>query len=250
MNRILVGCAGWSLRKELAEFFPSDGTHLERYSKRFNAVEINSSFYRPHRHSTYVRWADSVPEGFRFAVKMPKQITHLKRLNGAEAEVEQFLSEINGLSEKLGAVLVQLPPSLAFQQAAASLFFHQLRAELAAPIACEPRHRSWFDPAADALFAQTGISRVAADPPIVPAASQPGGGRIAYFRWHGSPRIYYSSYDDETLRELAGRLLQAAGTTGDVWCIFDNTAEGEATRNAMQLIQHLRGSGTGMVRYD
>lgn len=248
MKKVLVGCAGWSLRKELAEFFPRDGTHLERYAQRFNAVEINSSFYRPHRHSTYVRWAESVPPGFRFAVKMPKQITHLKRLVDADAEVERFRSEISGLGEKLGAVLVQLPPSLAFQQHTAEQFFRHFRATLAAPLACEPRHRSWFEPAAEEFLATSGISRVAADPAVVPAASQPGGdGPIAYFRWHGSPRIYYSSYDDATLRELSARLLEAADTVDVTWCIFDNTAEGEALRNAIQLGQLLRGSGTDVV---
>ena len=177
MKTIYLGCAGWSLRKELAEFFPAGGTHLDRYAQRFNAVEIYSSFYRPHRHATYVRWAASVPAGFRFAIKIPKQITHRKRLADAEAEVDQFLSEISGLGESLGVVLVQLPPSLAFQQKAAEPFFRYLRARLAVPIACEPRHRSWFDPAAETPLIETGISRVAADPAAVPAAAQPGGDR-------------------------------------------------------------------------
>lgn len=243
MKKILVGCAGWSLRKELAEFFPAAGTHLERYAKRFSAVEINSSFYRAHRHTTYVRWGDSTPQHFRFAVKMPKQITHLKRLVDAESEVDQFASEISGLGEKLGVVLVQLPPSLAFRQLAAEPFFDALSAKIAAPIVCEPRHRSWFAMAADALFAKTGVSRVAADPAIVPAASEPGGSeRVAYFRWHGSPRIYYSSYDDETLRKLSDRLLHTAERADETWCIFDNTAEGEAVRNAIQLGDLLRGA--------
>lgn len=241
MTEIFVGCAGWSLRKELADWFPSTGTHLERYSNRFNAVEINSSFYRPHRQSTYVRWAESTPESFRFAVKMPKQITHLKRLVDVDEQVDQFLSETSGLGDKLGMILVQLPPSLALEPLVAESFFTQLRRKCAAPISCEPRHRTWFEPMADELFVEKEISRVAADPAIVPAAADPGGcDRVVYFRWHGSPRIYYSTYDDDVLRKLSTRLVATAKQADDVWCIFDNTAEGEATRNAIRLNELLR----------
>jgi uncharacterized protein YecE (DUF72 family) len=70
---IFIGCAGWSLGREYWPQFPAEGTHLQRYAARFNGAEINSSFYRPHRRQTYERWADSVPEGFRFSVKVPKQ---------------------------------------------------------------------------------------------------------------------------------------------------------------------------------
>ena len=79
-----VGCAGWALPKEHAGRFPGGGTHLARYAGRLPAVEINSSFYRPHRPATYARWAASVPEDFRFAVKVPKDATHARRLVNAE----------------------------------------------------------------------------------------------------------------------------------------------------------------------
>ena len=241
MTEIFVGCAGWNLRKEWAADFPGAGTHLNRYAQRFNAVELNSSFYRSHRHTSYVKWADSTPANFRFAVKTPKQITHLKRLSDVEPLVEAFVAEITGLGEKLGIVLVQLPPSLAFAQPVVEPFFQDLRIRLTAPIACEPRHPSWFEPSADELLEHLGISRVAADPPIVPAAAEPGGDRrTAYFRWHGSPRMYYSSYDDDALRTLAGRMLQAATQADQMWSIFDNTAAGEATTNAMRLAELLK----------
>ena len=77
---ILIGTAGWSLPGAHFGLFPRDGSHLERYATRFSCVEINSSFYRPHRQETYARWAASVPENFRFAVKMPRTITHHARL--------------------------------------------------------------------------------------------------------------------------------------------------------------------------
>ncbi len=124
---IFIGVAGWNLRKECAEHFPCSGTHLERYAGRMNCVEINSSFHRPHRLKTYQRWAEGTPSGFRFSVKLPKEITHVHRLVGAATELDKFLDEASGLGEKLGALLVQLPPSLAFDETVAELFFRDLR---------------------------------------------------------------------------------------------------------------------------
>src|SRR6476620_9198879 len=90
---VYVGCAGWSIPKEHAGRFPAGGSHLERYAGRFNAVEINSSFYRPHRPETYARWAASVPESFQFAVKIPKEMTHTRRLRDVADPLARFLSE-------------------------------------------------------------------------------------------------------------------------------------------------------------
>src|SRR5690349_20087775 len=120
---VYVGCAGWSIPKEHAGLFPAAGSHLERYAARFAAVEINSSFYRPHRPGTYARWAATVPEGFRFAVKMPREITHRRRLVGAVELLDRFLDEARALGDKLGPLLVQLPPKLTFAGDVARAFF-------------------------------------------------------------------------------------------------------------------------------
>jgi uncharacterized protein YecE (DUF72 family) len=233
---VFIGCAGWALDRRFAELFPGDGTHLERYARRFHCVEINSSFYRPHQPKTYLRWADSTPAGFRFAVKMPKRITHERRLVGVDEPLERFVSEVQGLGEKLGPILVQLPPSLGFAAPAAERFFEQLRQRVATPIVCEPRHRGWFTPEADALLARFRVARVAADPAPVPAAAEPGGSSdLAYFRLHGSPRIYYSAYSPAELAERARQLTALAATSAGVWCIFDNTALGAAVENALGL---------------
>lgn len=238
---IFIGCAGWNLRKEFAECFPSTGTHLDRYSSLLNAVEINSSFYRSHRASSYRRWAASTPNHFCFSVKLPKQITHVNRLVDVRVAIEQFRLETASLGNKLGPVLAQLPPSLAFDQSICELFLDDLRDQIGGPIVCEPRHPSWFGCTANSLLKAYAIGRVAADPSIVPQASEPGGCQsVCYFRWHGSPDMYYSSYDDLTLNELAERVLAAAAIGRDVWCIFDNTARGAATKNALALGELLK----------
>jgi len=100
--------------KQHAALFPQSGSHLERYAQRLTAVEINSSFYRPHRRTTYEAWAAAVPECFAFSVKAPKIITHEFRLLGADRALDEFLGQASGLGIKLGPLLFQLPPSLGF----------------------------------------------------------------------------------------------------------------------------------------
>ena len=139
----MIGTAGWSIPAQHAAMFPSEGSHLERYSRRFSIVEINSSFYRPHRPGTYQRWAATVPADFRFAVKMPKEITHTRRLTQVTEPLARFLGEAGALGENLGPILVQLPPSLIFKPEFAG-FFLDLRLHFKGDVVCEPRHRSWF----------------------------------------------------------------------------------------------------------
>lgn len=233
---VRVGCAGWSLPKEHADRFPTEGTHLERYAARFPAVEINSSFYRPHRPTTYTRWAASVPADFRFSVKVPKEATHERRLVGAGDVIDAFLADATQLGDKLGPLLVQLPPSLTFSADIAEQFFGSLRERFDGPVAFEPRHATWFAPEAERLVTEYRVARVAADPPVVPQAGEPGGwDGLVYFRLHGSPKIYYSAYADESIESLATTLSSAA-RSAEVWCIFDNTAAFAATANALDVL--------------
>jgi uncharacterized protein YecE (DUF72 family) len=239
-----IGCAGWSIPKAHASGFPDVGSHLERYATRFTAVEINSSFYRPHRPATYAKWAVAVPDSFRFAVKVPKTITHEKRLVDVHQPLRAFLAEVAALDNKLGPLLVQLPPSLAYSDTVEA-FFDTLRGFFNGYVACEPRHASWFAPEADALLAKFHIGRVAADPAVVPQAAEPGGWKgLLYYRLHGSPTIYRSAYSSDFLARLTADIrvatARAAEPTAATWCIFDNTANGEATGNALDLIARIR----------
>ena len=232
---IRVGTAGWSVP------VPGEGTHLERYGQCFNATEINTSFYRPHRRSTYERWAESVPEDFRFSVKLPKSITHERKLKDCSDLLERFGEEVAGLGRKFGRLLVQLPPSLAFSGAAAD-FLSVTRSRFRAAIALEPRHKSWFVPSVEDFLHETGIARVAADPTPFAGGGEPGGDLgTSYFRLHGSPRLYYSRYDQAALAAWSERIRAAA----DAWVIFDNTAEGAAFDNATEMVESLnRASGS------
>lgn len=231
---IRIGTAGWGIPKEVAAAFLPGATLLERYGGIFNAVEINSSFYRPHRASTYQRWAATVPETFRFSVKVPREITHVRRLVEVESLLDEFLANASELRSKLGPLLVQLPPSLAFNDAIAERFMRALRDRVTGGVVFEPRHSSWFRQEVEALFVAFRIGRAKADPAPVPHASQPGGWRgLTYFRLHGSPKIYYSAYSDEAVEAITQELSASAGNGSECWCIFDNTASGAATHNAL-----------------
>jgi uncharacterized protein YecE (DUF72 family) len=240
--RVYVGCAGWAIPKSLAPRFPGPGTHLERYARVLNATEIDSSFYREHRSETYARWAAAVPAEFRFSVKLPREITHVRKLAGAGPLVRRFLAGPRALGRKLGPLLVQLPPGLAFDARRAGAFFRALRAAHRGPVVCEPRHPSWFEPAAEALLRRHRVARVAADPARVPEAAEPGGDRrLVYYRWHGAPRIYYSSYPDDALDRLADAIRALSART-QAWVIFDNTAAGAAPGDALRLLERLGGA--------
>jgi uncharacterized protein YecE (DUF72 family) len=231
-----IGTAGWSVPKDHAAHFPTAGSHLERYGAVFNAVEINTSFYRPHRRGTYERWAAAVPENFRFAVKVPKAISHGRRLLDCDEVLDRFLSEAEGLGPKLGPVLLQLPPSLEFQPESADPFLRNLRRRLNGPIVCEPRHASWFGPDVEDLLTELRIARVAADPAPVPGAAEPGGWPgLTYRRLHGSPRIYYSPYPQSVLADVARHLVMDAAAGRETWCILDNTAAFAAAGDALIL---------------
>ena len=214
------------------------GTALQRYAQHFRCCEINSTFYRRHRPETYARWVSEVPAGFRFLLKVPKTITHAQRLQDCEPLLDEFLEDSSALGAARAVLLVQLPPSLAYEAAVAERFFASFRDACQDGIACEPRHPSWFAPEVDDLWQRHRVTRVAADPaPASEQAGEPGGWPgFSYWRWHGSPRVYYSAYEWCQLQFLAA---EAQAQSGDCYCIFDNTAAGEATRNALALLDEI-----------
>ena len=221
------------MRKEHADLFPTGDSHLARYAECFRAVEINSSFYRSHRKATYARWAATVPSDFMFAVKVPREVTHKRRLVETSELLISFLSEVEGLENKLGVLLLQLPPSLGFDREIGVRFFETLRSHFSSNVVCEPRHETWFTVDASRLLKTFHTGRVMADPVVVPLLDDDS--RVddtVYYRLHGSPRMYYSSYTDDYTDGLAKK-LRAHAEVRTAWCIFDNTALGAATINAL-----------------
>jgi len=234
---LYIGTAGWSVPGIHARHFGTEGSHLARYARKLNCAEINSCFYREHKPETYARWAASVPESFRFAVKAPRAVTHEGELRAeSEKSLKAFLQQTGALGEKRGPVLLQIPPRLQFARATACAFFHMFRGLYAGPAVLEPRHASWFGGEAESVLREFHVARVAADPSLTPEAAQPAGWpELVYFRLHGSPRRYYSSYSKQYLSQQAKNLLRLSVRV-PAWCIFDNTASGAALGNALELI--------------
>ncbi|MFG6284278.1 DUF72 domain-containing protein [Sphingomonas sp. S6] len=239
----LIGTAGWAIPAADRSSFPEDGTALQRYAAVMPCLEVNSSFHRPHRRSTWERWAASVPDGFRFSAKIPKEISHVRRLVDATDALGRFLGEASGLGGKLSVILLQLPPSFPFDAPVVSSFLAAASSLTDARIACEPRHASWFTHEADALLVGHEVARVAADPARVPDAARPGGWRgLTYRRMHGSPVMYRSAYGEERLRSYANEIEEDLAAGRPTWCIFDNTASSAALGDALNLIKLLEPS--------
>ena len=236
---IRIGTAGWSIPRAAASRCESVGTHLERYARVFRCAEINSSFHRPHAAATYAKWRDSTPADFLFAVKAPRTITHELKLQDTRDLFVAFLAQTDGLADKRGPILVQLPPSLSFDDSVVTRFLDGVRTVYTGPMVCEPRHATWFSAAAAALLSRYDVSRVAADPPPVPEAMAPAGWPgVAYFRLHGAPRTYWSRYDANYISALA-ITVRGIAAAAEVWCVFDNTASGAAIENASELRERL-----------
>jgi uncharacterized protein YecE (DUF72 family) len=240
---VYVGCAGWGLSSKVASHFPEEGSHLERYAQVFSSVEINSSFYRAHQPKTYARWAESVPDAFRFCVKVPRTITHELRLRVADAAMHAFVDQVASLGDKLGGLLLQLPPSLALDMPEALKFFSTLRGLTNVRVVCEPRHVSWFTPAAAEVMRDADIACVHAHPLPAPGIEPAGDPHTLYIRLHGAPHMYYSAYNDAFIDAVALQIAEARRSDRQVWCIFDNTAHGEAIPNALTLMGRLEAMG-------
>jgi uncharacterized protein YecE (DUF72 family) len=232
---LYIGCAGWTIPKQVSTEFPAGGSHLERYAQVLPCSEINTSFYRPHRKLTWERWGNSVPAAFRFAVKAPRTITHDQSLSCSKEDLLAFFDQVFLLGEKLGPILFQTPPKLAFDEKVVAKFLALLRTIYSGQVVIEPRHVSWFTSPAESVLSDFQVGRVAADPAPIAAGGLPGGSRLlSYYRLHGTPRKYYSAYSSEALASLVAA-VQGEVQVKDVWVIFDNTASGAAAADALRL---------------
>ena len=226
----IIATASWSIPKKVADRFAQKGSGLSRYASVFNGVEINSTFYRRHKALTFARWAESVPDSFRFAVKIPKEITHTRGMKHIAKPFETFLEDIAPLGEKRGPLLCQLPPSLVFDADALETAFKTLRNADGGPMVIEVRHKSWAEAEALDLLKTYAIDRVLAGPALVWPADDfhtPP----KYVRLHGEPKIYYSAYTDDEIIAFSALLAS------DSWCVFDNTASGAAIENALFMLE-------------
>jgi uncharacterized protein YecE (DUF72 family) len=232
---VRIGISGWTYAPWRGNFYPPgllQADELSYASRQVETIEINGTFYALQHSDSFARWYDETPEGFVFAVKGPRFITHIRRLREVETPLANFFaSGVLRLEEKLGPVLWQFPPSFRFSaerldhffallprdtQAAAALAEH--RSEWLADRACaktqhrrelrhaiEIRHQSFLDPAFVALLRQHRVALVFADSMAWPYAEDVTADFV-YLRLHGSEELYASGYSDEALDHFAARI--------------------------------------------
>ena len=234
-----IGTAGWNIPSYLKNSFSQSGTHLQQYAEVFNAVEINSAFYRNHKPETYKKWASCVPDDFRVSVKLHKDFIHTSRFREFGPQLKEVIDSICCLKEKLDVILVQLPPSLDFDYETVQKFITSFRNYYSGGIVWEPRHISWSCTKAMDLLKDYGISKVCADPEPCPSNDALlNNDDCRYYRLHGTPEIYKSRYSPEFIKKLSAKIKS---NQQKVWCIFDNTTFGYATENALELKCHVEG---------
>jgi len=235
-----VGTSGWVYAHWRERFYPRglpQARWLEHYAERFDTVELNASFYRLPNEAAVAGWARRAPEGFLFACKANRMITHRKRLADCEEWLELFLSRVRLLGPKLGPMLYQLPPGLHRDLERLERFAALLPPE--PPAVFEFRHKSWFAEEAREFLAARGLSFCVHDMPGLETPRWATGSTV-YARFHGPVRRYAGSYPDAVLAEWAAWLAEQVRDGRRVFAYFNNDAEGHAVRNAQTLRRMLR----------
>lgn len=233
--RVRVGTSGWAYRHWLGRFYPRrlpSTQALAHYACRFPTVEVNSTYYRLPSEATFDAWRAAVPPGFRFAVKMPGSVTHDKRLVDAQAEAEAFYARCRRLGDRLGVVLVQLPPGFHADLGLLDAFLAGVPSDVR--VAVELRHRSWFERDVRDLLERRGAAFVVHDynrkgSPVWATAD------VAYLRLHGPTGRYRGSYDAETLLAWAEQVKEWVAVGLEVYAFLNNDERGKSVRNALDL---------------
>ena len=230
-----IGCSGW-VYKDWRGIFYADGLPqrlwFQRYAEEFDTVEINASFYRVPLETTFDGWRAKAPPGFRYAVKVNRFITHLKKLVDCPDEVDRFIILARKLGDTLGPLLYQLPPSLHQDLPRLEGFLARLPGDLEQVV--EFRHKSWYDEPTLELLDRHGVGFVCHD---LKGLISPrwASGRTAYVRFHGSGGRYSGRYSDDALVEWTDWIVDQARQGRSVWCYFNNDVHGHALDDARTL---------------
>jgi uncharacterized protein YecE (DUF72 family) len=210
---------------------------FHRYAEEFDTVEINASFYRVPRPETFDGWRDKAPEGFRYAVKVNRFITHLKKLVGVEHTLAEFAALARRLGPTLGPLLYQLPPSLKLDLDRLETFLKLIPKDLANVF--EFRSKDWYVPETYALLDRYGASSCVHDMPGS-KTERIAVGPIAYVRFHGGEGKYWGRYSDEGLLGWTDWIMEQSRQGRPVWCYFNNDIHGHAIHDAQTLKSMLR----------
>ncbi|WP_030202409.1 DUF72 domain-containing protein [Streptomyces sp. NRRL S-87] len=229
-----VGTSGWQYRDWAGgAFYPSgcpQRSWLEEYARRFTTVESNNAFYRLPERATFAAWRERTPAGFVWAVKASRFLTHVKRLRDPQEPVRRLLDRAAGLGDRLGAVLLQLPPTLRADTEALDAVLRCFPSRVR--VAVEPRHDSWWDEEVRDVLAAHGAALCWADRdsrPVTPLWRTTDWG---YVRFHAGRAQPLPRYGRTALRSWAGRIRDTWPATAEVYAYFNNDRGAAAVRDA------------------
>ncbi|HIE53432.1 MAG TPA: DUF72 domain-containing protein [Armatimonadetes bacterium] len=243
MPEVRIGTSGWSYKDWRGRFYPADlpsAKWLEHYAQHFDTVEVNSTFYHLPREATVANWRRRTPEGFLFAVKASRFITHKQRLQEPATSLERFLDRMRHFGEKCGPLLFQLPPNFPADGERLASFLAAWEAGWL--ITFEFRHPSWFCEEVYDLLRAHNAALCIADTPSYPQAFVRTA-NFVYLRLHGAEKLYVSRYTEAQLEEWAGRIRGWLAEGADVYVYFDNDYQAHAVVNAQELRERLTGEG-------
>lgn len=243
MAQLWIGTSGWSYRDWKGLFYPAglrQADWFAHFCRHFQTVELNVTFYRIPSVQAVQKWAATSPPGFRFAIKLNRELTHTRRLANVQEELARFNEAVVHLGDKLAVILIQLPPSFRFDAARLDAFLTLLREQgLPCRYALEPRHPSWFapehGPEVAALLAAHQVSLCIADWGGPFPAHETVTAPFLYVRFHGPAARYASKYSDEEMASAAGKIRQWLTQQLDVYVYFNNDTHGYAIENAAKL---------------
>ena len=230
-----IGTSGWVYPHWRDVFYPpklAQSKWLEFYTRHFPTVELNNSFYHLPTEKAFSNWRDTSPEGFIYAVKVSRFITHIRRLKDVEEPVETFLSRARHLEQKLGPLLYQLPPNMHRNDERLDAFLSLLPQGLRHVV--EFRHESWLDQGVFGILRKYNVGFCVFDMPGL-ACPLVATADFGYIRFHGSSGLYWSCYSDEELEDWGQKISALGKDLETVYIYFNNDAQGFAIKNANTL---------------
>ncbi|MGP2437440.1 DUF72 domain-containing protein [Streptomyces sp. JW3] len=246
---LFVGTSGWQYRDWRGVLYPAGlpvRRWLEEYAAGFASVEVNNAFYRLPARETFEAWRDRVPADFVVAVKASRFLTHVKRLREPAEPVHRLMSRAAGLGDRLGPVLLQLPPTLRADPALLNACLARFPA--GTRVAVEPRHASWWTPEVRAVLRARGAALCWADVRSRPATPLWRTADWGYVRFHQGRARAWPRYGRRALATWAHRIAETWPPDADVYAYFNNDPHAAAVHDAVTFARLARTAGLRVTR--